>query len=163
MNRTANILCALVLWLSPVALSGCEDDQALGPPEIRCGRDVCAECGMIINEARFAAAITVDDAGTRERRLFDDVGDMLDHEIAHPDLKIVARYVHLYQDEGWTAAESAQYLLSEAVTTPMASGIIAFRDAASRDAAKTKNGGRSMTWAEAREARANQKRPGAGR
>ena len=46
------------------------------PPEIHYGEDVCDACGMLISEAKFAAA-SVDQDGTAHK--FDDIGDLLDY------------------------------------------------------------------------------------
>lgn len=56
----------------PLAVSACRR-QTDGPEEIAFGRDVCAMCGMIISDRRFAAEIRGGPRG--ELAKFDDIGD----------------------------------------------------------------------------------------
>jgi nitrous oxide reductase accessory protein NosL len=56
----------------PFAASACRR-QTEGPEEIVFGRDVCAMCGMIISDHRFAAEIRGGPRG--ELAKFDDIGD----------------------------------------------------------------------------------------
>ena len=67
----AMVAVALVMALA-AACGG--SDEATGPPEIVEGRTICDECGMIIDEIRFAASYRTAD-GTEHR--FDDIGGML--------------------------------------------------------------------------------------
>lgn len=133
------------------SLASCGPGPTPGPPTLHLARDTCAECGMIINEARFAAAITVDVDASPEHRLFDDIGDMLAYERAHPDLAILARYVHDYDSKptaDWLDAQSATFLTSDTIKTPMASGTIAFADPARCQAAAAAVGTQSQTLTE---------------
>ena len=64
---------ALVLLAAlPLAVAGCRK-QNEGPEEIHYAREVCAMCGMIISDPRYAAEIR----GGPDRALvkFDDIGD----------------------------------------------------------------------------------------
>ena len=61
--------------LLAIAVAACgETSEASGPPDIQYGRDICVQCGMIINEEKFAAAYTLND-GTEKS--FDDVGGLV--------------------------------------------------------------------------------------
>ena len=44
------------------------------PPDIAYGKDPCANCGMLINDPRFAAAYVTRNG---QARLFDDIGCMI--------------------------------------------------------------------------------------
>jgi copper chaperone NosL len=109
------------------------------PPEILYGEDVCEHCGMIINDARFAAALVVEtQPGHYEHRIFDDIGDMFAYAQALPadgsSGTIVTYYVHDYHSQEWIEADHAHFVQAEAALTPMASGLVAF---ASQEEAET--------------------------
>ena len=63
-------LIALVLIL----IAACGSATAGGPPEINYGRDICIECGMIIEDPRFAAAYRLADGSEHK---FDDLGGLI--------------------------------------------------------------------------------------
>jgi copper chaperone NosL len=119
--RTLALALAAAAW-------GCGGEPIAGPPQIRLGRDECAECGMIINEDRYSASMVVDDRGDRKPLLFDDIGDMLDHERFNPGLRVLDRYVHDQPTRAWIEAATAHYIRSEQLHTPMGSGLAAFRN-----------------------------------
>jgi nitrous oxide reductase accessory protein NosL len=77
---------------------------------------------MIISEERYAAAYVTQDG---HGHAFDDIGDMLR---AHQEMQeeVTAFFVHDYEDWAWIRAETAHYVLSSHLTTPMASGLAAF-------------------------------------
>lgn len=113
---------AAALWLT-----GCGESDPTAPPQITYGVSVCVDCDMIISDERFASATIVqDDRGGATPLLFDDVGDQIRYERAHPDLEILARWVHDYQTKEWVRADAAFYVRSDRLHTPMASGIAAF-------------------------------------
>ncbi len=99
-------------------MAGCSREQR---PPIRYGRDVCAQCGMIISEARFAAAYL-----TRQGdwRFFDDIGDMLEFYRVHRE-DVAVFWVHDYEGEAWLRAESAFFVKGAGFYTPMGHGIVA--------------------------------------
>ena len=125
-------LAVLVLLL----LGACQSQVDLSqPPEIRYGEDMCTECGMIISEARFAAAYYTPDG---EAHRFDDIGGMLTHH-AKMQEDVAQFWVHDYETEEWIVAEEANFVSSEALQTPMGFGVIAFseQDRAQRLASKS--------------------------
>jgi len=124
MNREV-LACACALLMS-VPAAGCRREAELAPPEIRYGESVCVECDMIISDERFAAAILVEGPRGPEARLFDDIGDLFAYESGRPELRVLARYVHDLGTREWLDAESAVFLRSPALHTPMVSGIAAF-------------------------------------
>jgi copper chaperone NosL len=99
---------------------------------------------MIASEPRYAAAtISPDGHG----RIFDDIGDMV---LAHlkNQAEVAAFFVHDYEDESWIRAETAYYMLSDQLSTPMASGLAAFTGAEKAAALADKLGGQVMTFEE---------------
>ncbi|RMF87896.1 MAG: hypothetical protein D6736_11855 [Nitrospinota bacterium] len=104
---------------------GCSSGQSRDtPPDIRYGEDICDQCRMIISEARFAAGYVTTDG--RQRR-FDDIGDMLLFHAEHAE-EVAAFWVHDYKREEWIRAETAFFVVSRALPTPMGHGVVAFRN-----------------------------------
>ena len=113
-----------MLFVLFVSLTACAETANVEPtpPAIHYGEDICEACGMIISDARYAAAyITADGEG----RTFDEVAGMI---ITHLDKQedVVAFFVHDYQTQDWIRGETATYVLSSDLVTPMALGLIAF-------------------------------------
>ena len=130
MNAQHAVLAILLV------LAGCDRSQLSGPPELRLGRDECAECGMLINEDRCSSAYLVERAGRRDHVLFDDIGCMLDYAHESPrDVHLLDGFVHDHPTRAWVPASSAQFLLGPPpkLATPMGSGIWAFADRAQAD------------------------------
>mgnify|MGYP005852889093 CR=1 FL=1 len=134
-----------ILLLLAVLLIGCgQESGRLEPPEIRYGRDTCAQCGMIISDPRFAAAAATADGTVT---LFDDIGDLLAYRKANQPAW-AAIWVHDYDTQEWLRAEDAWYLLGPGVRSPMGWGIAAF---ASEEAARARQGelgGELLRWEE---------------
>ncbi len=58
-----------------VLLTGCKDDQATGPVDIKYDREVCEYCKMIISDPRFAAEVRLTKGGKVFK--FDDMGGVI--------------------------------------------------------------------------------------
>jgi len=125
------------------ALHGCRREVAIVPPEIRPGREPCAECGMLITHDRFAGALrsSASDSGFV---LFDDLECMLCYERAH---EVSARaggcFVRDYDTRAWVDGADAHYLCADPdrMKTPMGSGIVAFSSNERARAAQDRYGG----------------------
>lgn len=100
---------------------GCQADQK---PQAIEAHDVCAACKMAISQPRYAAQ-AVDKEGNAYK--FDDIGCMLRYLRQH-QLPRTRIYVMDYAAQEWLEAESAIFVRSEAIESPMASGLAAFRD-----------------------------------
>lgn len=124
--------------------AGCQKEVNLEePPEIIYGQDVCVECNMIINEARFAASY-VTTAG--DVRLFDDIGDMLAHD-AKMSEAVHIFWVHDYETEEWLNAKKATFVLDRGVSSPMGWGVVAFAEEAAAEAHVAEYAGVITTFA----------------
>jgi copper chaperone NosL len=86
---------------------------------------------MIISDPRFAAATLTTDG---VMSLFDDTGDMLIFHAKHPELEVRAWFVHDYDTEEWIRGESAFFVKSPGVHSPMGHGIAAFEDRGAAEA-----------------------------
>lgn len=115
---------------------------AIQPPTIHYGEDQCMTCGMIINDPRFATAAVVQGG---DPLLFDDIGDYLAYQQAH-HLAPRAVFVHDYRTREWLRAETAWYLLSPNVKTPMGWGLAAFSDESGARQLQAKVSGEILTW-----------------
>ena len=119
-----NILCIILLTLILTACGG--GQLKIEPPKIYYSEDVCDHCNMIISDERFAAAMIIEvSEGRTDSRIFDDIGDMLYYHKKHPEFRVLARYVHDYETHAWLDAETAFYVHSKDVHSPMGHGIIA--------------------------------------
>lgn len=118
------------------------------PPEIHYSEDICDACGMLISEPRFAAATVEADGAARK---FDDIGDLLGFYADRPGVKVRAYFVHDYLSEKWLRAETAFFIVSPRIQTPMAHGIAAYADRAEAEAAAQQYGVPVMTFDELRQ------------
>jgi copper chaperone NosL len=98
------------------------------PPEIIIGQTLCDSCGMIISEAKFAAATIMLNG---EPHKFDDISEMIKyHMMDHPEAQVKVWFVHDYPSKEWMRGETAFFVLSPKLKTPMGGGVAAFRDQA---------------------------------
>ncbi|HZW11480.1 MAG TPA: nitrous oxide reductase accessory protein NosL [Phycisphaerales bacterium] len=136
MRRAARFAAGAGIGVTLLAI-GCGGEELAGPPELRPGRDECAECGMLVHDERAASALLVEQRGRRAHLLFDDIGCMVDHEAEHgAALGVVDRYVHDHTTKAWIPSHAAAFLLtdSDSLHTPMGSGIAAFAGASAEEA-----------------------------
>lgn len=145
MNRSLLAVLATLALLFALGAAGCgSGSPEAKPPEIRYGQDVCDHCGMLISDERFAAGYVT--AGGETRR-FDDIGDLLAYD-AERDEDVAAYWVHDYDSRAWVRAEDAWFLSAAGVTTPMASGLVAFAERSRADGLAASDGGDVMPWEE---------------
>jgi copper chaperone NosL len=135
----------LLILATALLLAACGSALNLAePPEIVYGQDVCDECGMIINEARFAASYVTT---TGEVRRFDDIGNMLLYVHKHREA-VHVYWVHDFNSEEWINAEKATLVLNPDLVTPMAWSLAAFATEADAEAYVTRFGGTISNFAE---------------
>ncbi len=136
----------IVLYLSVVValtLSACGPPEASPQPEIQYGRDVCVQCGMIANEAKFAAAYR----HNGEDFVFDDLGDLVVYARTNSvDLDTAQTWVHDFETEEWIDGRVAHFVATTSVATPMGHGIVAFRDATRAQDFADSLGGQVVDW-----------------
>jgi copper chaperone NosL len=142
-------LTALLAAASVMRVAGCGRGDLTGPPELRLGRDQCAECGMLISDDRFAAAALVERRGVREHDLYDDIGCLLDHGRRGQDGgRVVERFVRDAGTREWIAAADAIFVLADPdrLRTPMGSGIAAYSSRARAEAARGQASGALLNF-----------------
>ncbi len=146
-------VAACLILAAPIVVLGCAREAADGPPVIHLDDDMCAECGMIISDERFACATVFGgQATTPETRLFDDFNCMINHEAARADTEIIRRWVHDHGTRAWLNAQDAIYLCSPDLQTPMASGVVAFGGRAEAERLLAQVGGELRGFGEVRAA-----------
>ena len=132
----------LYFLLTALLLAACAPgNDGPQPPEILYGQDVCDSCGMIISEARFAAATLLTNG---EFRKFDEIGDMMLYHMERPEDQVQAYFVHDYKSEAWIRGETAFFVEGD-VTTPMGGSIVAFEDQAEAKAFAVEVNGKVFT------------------
>ena len=102
-------------------LTGCQGRPSAQPPTIRYGEEPCAQCRMLIGDARYAAVL-VTAAG--EAQKFDDIGCLIRYQAQHPEPP-TAVWVRAYRTDEWLAAPQAVFVHSAELATPMGSGVVA--------------------------------------
>ncbi|GAB4528225.1 MAG: hypothetical protein Kow0063_04240 [Anaerolineae bacterium] len=139
--RTASRWLILFLVLALAACGGAANPEPT-PPVIHYGEDICELCGMIISEERYTAAYVTEDGHGHS---FDDIGDMIRAYLdMHGD--VTALFVHDHQDKAWIRAETAHFVLSDKLSTPMASGLAAFASPEEAQALATELQGQVLTF-----------------
>lgn len=134
----------MLLAVLTILLAACGGATAAGPPEINYGRDICIECGMIIEDPRFAATYRLDD-GTE--KIFDDLGGLIIKGRETGDLESGATvWVSDFDDEVLIESETAFYVPTMGVASPMGHGILAFSEESRALATAEDLGGEVITW-----------------
>ncbi len=118
MKRKLAFLIVLVLAIS------CSDNPESGPVEIYYGEDICESCKMIISEKDFAAQYKLSTGKTVK---FDDLGCMFHYMKGEDKAQISAVYVMDYDSKQWIDGESAYYVWTDNISTPMGHGVVAMR------------------------------------
>lgn len=123
----AAIVATVVLW----------PGQTLGPEPILYGRDACAHCAMHLSQPGFAAERRLPDGKVAK---YDDIGCLLAELAKAPAAPFDQVWVEDSEGAELVALESACLVRSPSLSTPMASGIVAFADRAAADAAAARAG-----------------------
>ena len=137
MTRTA-----VLSVVSCFALVACSAAQQ--PAAVDTRNDSCAHCRMAVSDVRFAGQIV---APGEEPMFFDDLGCLRDYLQGKPAPTGATAYVADHRTKAWVVAAEAVFVRNEQVETPMGSHLLAFADAASRDADPDARGAR-MTAAD---------------
>ncbi|MHC4975535.1 MAG: nitrous oxide reductase accessory protein NosL [Planctomycetota bacterium] len=141
-THSTRLTLALV---SIAALGSCAPGEPTGPPAIILGEHVCDQCNMIISDERSASAsLVVDNSQRTTHKRFDDINCMLNFEGDHPDIEILQRWVHDHTTLAWLDAQSAVYLHSSELRTPMGSNLAAHTNSESALAHQEELGGEIM-------------------
>ncbi|MDO8678155.1 MAG: hypothetical protein Q7R30_06280 [Acidobacteriota bacterium] len=128
-------------WILSACLvaSSCAGGPAR-PAAIALGQEPCAHCRMVIVSLATAAQIA---APGEEPTMLDEIGCLREYlsNALLPDGAMV--FVADHRTRAWVDARAAVFTRTS-VSTPMASGLLAHADAASRDADPAARGGDSV-------------------
>ncbi len=138
-SKPPDLAAALTLCVALLSF-GC-GASGPGPATLDTRNDMCAHCRMTVSDARFAAQLV---APGEEPKFFDDIGCLREYlKTATPVPGSIA-YVASYRTHAWVPARDAFYLRHESIETPMGFHLVAFEDAAGRDAAPAAAGGEKL-------------------
>lgn len=121
---------ALVIIFALSLVMGCGQKE-YKPAAIVEGVDVCVVCNMLIKDDAFATQIVTKDGKYLK---FDDLGDMNVWKQKNGLENIGMDYVRDYNDKEWIEFSKATYVYDKSLRTPMAYGVISFKDKASAEA-----------------------------
>ncbi len=143
MNKMRFLMALLLLAVGVLPAACGEASASDGPPEINYGRDICIECGMIIDDPRFAATYRLPD-GTEAK--FDDLGDLILYARERSVLDEATVWVSDFNDEVLIDAPTAHYVPTLGVSSPMGHGILAFATEEAAHAVAMELDGEVITW-----------------
>lgn len=143
MHRARSVFSILFAAALFAAAAACAPADGIQAPEIFYGQELCEECGMIISDAKFAAA-TIDTKGGA--RKFDDISGMLIYHMDHPTAQVRAYFVHDYKTQSWLRGETAFYVWSSRADSPMGDGIAAFADKTAAETRARQVGGQILKF-----------------
>lgn len=106
--------------------------------------DMCAYCKMAISERQYAAEFVTLDGETRK---FDDIGCLLNY-VKEQKPQGATFFVNDYNTKQWLRANSAYFVRSSEINSPMSGGIIAFQNQADAERAATKFKGTQARFAD---------------
>ncbi|RPI21927.1 MAG: hypothetical protein EHM61_23555 [Acidobacteria bacterium] len=135
--RTDRLVPPLLLAGVMLALGGCS--SGLEPVDIF-PDDMCSACKMAISDKRFAGEILWQ--GTA--RKFDDLGCMVRTIQKGGDRH--SGFVVDFGSREWVNAKEAYYVRSTEISTPMRSGLIAFKDREAAQQAASKYAGQVLNY-----------------
>jgi len=138
--RTALALAAVLL------LAACGGGGDPEPAAIHEDTDKCAACNMQVKDDGFATQLI-----TRDKRVFkfDDIGCMFEWKSKNAGAEIVIEFVRDHGTLEWIKAENAFYAYDPSFQTPMAYGVLSFKDKASAEKYVSEHGaGVVMDWAQ---------------
>ncbi|QJC53016.1 hypothetical protein HGI30_16515 [Paenibacillus albicereus] len=138
-------LLPLAALLTMLVLAACGTKE-YGPVPIDESVDKCAICNMTVQDDAFAVQLTTTEGKTFK---FDDIGCMNDWKAKNASSKIGGEYVRDYNDKEWIAYGDAYYVYDKDFKTPMAYGVVSFKDKAAAEAFAQEQGkGQLLTAAE---------------
>ncbi|PYY29653.1 nitrous oxide reductase accessory protein NosL [Paenibacillus illinoisensis] len=112
----------VTLW-SIFLLAGCGPKYVALP--INEDVDVCVICNMQVKDDAYATQLTTKDGQTYK---FDDIGCMNEWKEKNGTEQIGMDFVRDYNDKEWIEFNKATYVYDASIRTPMAYGLVSFKD-----------------------------------
>ena len=141
--KKVRALLALAAAMLLVSACGGGDPK---PAAVNEDTDKCAACNMQVKDDGFATQLI-----TADKRVFkfDDIGCMYAWKTEHPEVEIAIEFVRDHETLEWVKADNAFYAYDPSFQTPMAYGVVSFRDKSSAEAYVSGHGtGVVMDWAQ---------------
>lgn len=120
----------MIIMLTFTLLVGCGQDKYVAQA-INEDVDVCVVCNMQVKDDAFATQIVTKDGKSLK---FDDLGCMYVWKNENGTEDIGKDYVRDYNDKEWIEVSKATYVYDTSIRTPMAYGVVSFKDKASAEA-----------------------------
>lgn len=109
-----------------ILLAGCGKDQSFEPQEINPDIDACVVCNMSVAHTEYATQLILQD-GTVHK--FDDIGCMMDYiDNDGKSQEIAKKYVRDTETGEWIELEKAVFAYHPDYWTPMAFGVLSFKN-----------------------------------
>jgi copper chaperone NosL len=142
--RNSFTLWAWCLVVGVAVLANCQ--KRVVEPVAIATEDMCSFCRMAVSEKQYAAE-SIDSDGKPFK--FDDIGCMLNFiKKGSASVSASSFFVMDFDQRQWVKADSAYYVRSADLTTPMNGGIIAFKDQAKAQEAVEKYHGKLLHFKE---------------
>src|SRR5690625_698752 len=100
-------------------------ELAYEPEDIDPETDVCDICAMAVADDRYATQIVLENDRTLK---FDDLGCLYEWLEENGTDEVGAKFVRDFHTEEWIQLEEATYVFDEEIETPMAYGVISFKN-----------------------------------
>ncbi|HKI44734.1 MAG TPA: nitrous oxide reductase accessory protein NosL [Balneolales bacterium] len=139
----SKILRYVLLSVTLIIASACSNNE---PVPINIGRDNCTRCKMGIVNMRFASELVT---STGKDYKFDSIECMTSFYQSYKgsDVKNAKLWVHDFlHSKEWLPADSALFLRSDSLHSPMGLDLIAVKNSTEMQNIKSKVGGREMDW-----------------
>ncbi|MCM3701659.1 nitrous oxide reductase accessory protein NosL [Paenibacillus macerans] len=117
-------IVAMSLILALLAIAGCGTKTYKAQP-INEDVDVCVICNMQVKDDAYATQIVTKEGKSLK---FDDIGCMNEWKKQNGTDDIGMDYVRDYNDKEWIEFKKATYVYDPSIRTPMAYGIISFKN-----------------------------------
>ncbi|MDF2658079.1 MAG: nitrous oxide reductase accessory protein NosL [Paenibacillus sp.] len=128
MNKK-NGFTALAIILAMLMLAACGGKTYEAVP-IQEGVDKCEICNMLIKDDEFAVQLL-----TKEGKVykFDDIGCMNEWKTKNASVPVTIEFVRDHASKMWIDLEKAYFAYDASFKTPMAYGLVSFKDKASAE------------------------------
>lgn len=134
----------LLLMMGLLILTACGSTKYAALP-INEDVDICAICKMQVKDDAYATQLTTKDGKNYK---FDDIGCMNQWKKENGTESIGMDFVRDYNDKEWIEYSKATYVYDASLRTPMAYGILNFKDKASAEAFVAEQGVGTIMTAE---------------
>lgn len=128
--RQGKLMLLAVAAAAMLLLAAC-GQKSYEPLAINEETDICVICNMQVKDDAFATQIVTKDGQSLK---FDDIGCMNEWKTRNGTGSIGMDYVRDYNDKEWIEYAKAAYVYDSSLRTPMAYGVISFKDTASAEA-----------------------------